>query len=181
MPLSEPTPREPLHTRTIECAGYRRADGLWDFDGRLVDVKEYDFTGRLRGAVKRGEPVHDMSIRLTLDDDFVVRGIEAVTDAAPFACCPEVAPNLASVKGMRVDQGWSLSLRKRLRGVKGCTHLSELLGRMGTVCYQTMLPLRRGRDATEAGPPRLLDTCYAWRADGPLIRDRYPDHYREAD
>ena len=49
MPLSNSTPREPLHTRTIECVGNRRADGLWDIDGRLADVKEYDFTGRLRG------------------------------------------------------------------------------------------------------------------------------------
>ena len=44
-----------------------------------------------------------------------------------------------------------------------------------------MLPLRRDRDATAAAPPRLLDTCYAWRAAGPLIRDRYPDHYTGAD
>ena len=57
MPLSSPVAREPIHTRRIECRGYRRADGLWDIEGHLVDTKAYAFMNRHRGEVKAGEPV----------------------------------------------------------------------------------------------------------------------------
>ena len=47
MPLPDPVPREPLHTRRVECRGYRRADGLWDIEGHLVDTKAYPFANEL--------------------------------------------------------------------------------------------------------------------------------------
>ena len=71
MPLPEPAPREHLHTRQIECRGYRRDDGLWDIEGTLVDTKTYGFFSHARGDVEPGQPVHNMSIRLTIDDDLV--------------------------------------------------------------------------------------------------------------
>ena len=44
MPLPEPgAKREPLHRRTIEIVGYRRADGLYDIEGRLHDRKDVAF------------------------------------------------------------------------------------------------------------------------------------------
>ena len=36
MPLPESALREQLHTRRIECRGYRREDGLWDIEGTLI-------------------------------------------------------------------------------------------------------------------------------------------------
>ena len=74
--LPSPAPRERLHTRRYEFNGYRRADGLWDIEGRMTDVKSYGFDNDYRGRIGPEEPLHDMRIRLTLDDDFVVRDIE---------------------------------------------------------------------------------------------------------
>ena len=70
MPLSPAAPREPLHIRTISCIGYLREDGLWDIEGHLTDTKTYGFTNDHRGQVEAGNPVHDMWIRLTVDNDF---------------------------------------------------------------------------------------------------------------
>ncbi len=191
MPLSEPSEREQIHCRKIECNGYRRADGLWDFDAQLVDTKSYGFDNHWRGAVEAGEPVHEMWIRLTINDDFVIQDIEAASDATPFEICAEAAPNFAMVKGLTVGPGWKARLRKRLGGAEGCTHLLELLGRMGTVCYQTIFSYRhrerqKARESEgqpEKKPdrrnrkPRLLNSCHAWRADGPVVEKYYPDHY----
>ena len=85
MPLSEPAARQPLHNRQYDFRGYRREDGLWDIEGRIVDTKTYAFENQHRGQIEAGTPVHDMQVRLTLDDDFLIRDIEAVTDASPFA------------------------------------------------------------------------------------------------
>ncbi|MCH8218951.1 MAG: DUF2889 domain-containing protein, partial [Planctomycetes bacterium] len=49
MPTSDPAPREALHSRAIDCRGYRRADGLWDIEARMTDSKTYAFSNAYRG------------------------------------------------------------------------------------------------------------------------------------
>jgi hypothetical protein len=181
MPLPEPAAREPIHTRLIDCRGFRRADGLWDIDGRLTDTKTYAFTNRWRGELAPGEPVHDMRIRLTVDANMVVREAHAATEAAPFAVCPEVAPRLGVLVGECIGPGWSRTIRRLVGGNRGCTHLTELLGRMATAAFQTIMPLRaheaeaRGEPLPARPPERLVDSCHAWRVGGPVIAEFYPD------
>jgi len=43
MPLSAPVPRQLLHRRVVQCTGYRREDGLWDIEGRMVDTKGFSY------------------------------------------------------------------------------------------------------------------------------------------
>lgn len=114
MPLSASAPREHLHTREIECRGYRRADGLWDIEAHLTDVKTYAFESDWRGTVEPGTAVHDMWLRLTLDDDLVVRAVEAVTDASPFQVCPEVTPNYQRLIGLSIRPGFMPKARELL-------------------------------------------------------------------
>ena len=77
MPLPNPEPRERLHTRRYEFNGYQRADGLWDIEGRMTDVKSYGFDNDYRGRIEAEEPLHDMRIRLTLD---VPQGVVTLED-----------------------------------------------------------------------------------------------------
>jgi hypothetical protein len=77
MPLPPPGDREKLHSRLYDLSGYRRADGLWDIEGRLTDTKTYDFPNEYRGSIGAGEALHDMWLRLTIDEDFKVHDVEA--------------------------------------------------------------------------------------------------------
>src|SRR3546814_2968671 len=79
-----------------------------------------------------------MSIRLTIDGDFKVHDIEAVTDYSPFTICPNVTPNFKRMIGAEIKLGWTLQVRKALGGVEGCTHLVDLLIAMATVAFQTL-------------------------------------------
>jgi hypothetical protein len=181
MPLSKPAEREHIHTRTVECNGYRRADGLWDIEGRLVDVKTYTFQNKERGDVPPGVPVHEMSVRLTVDDELLIRAVEVVTDYSPFAVCREVAPNFERLVGVRIGAGWRRAVRERVGGVEGCTHIVELLGPVATTAFQTIYPIKNRErpegEASSDGPPRLLNTCHAFRSDGLKVRELWPDHY----
>jgi hypothetical protein len=180
MPLSTPlVEREPLHDRRYDFQGFRRKDGLWDIEGRMVDSKRYSFPNEFRGRIEAGEPLHDMRIRLTLDDRFVVRDIEVSTDAAPFGICPGVTPNFAVVKGLKIRPGWNKRVKELLGGVRGCTHHVEMLGAMATVAFQTMWSqLERSTPETEsAGRPAFLDTCHALAADGPEVKKHWPAFY----
>jgi hypothetical protein len=188
MPLSPPVAREHIHTRVVECRGFRREDGLWDIEGRITDVKTYAFGNHFRGEIPAGTPVHDMRLRLTVDDRLTIHEVEAVTEASPYEVCPNVAPNFARLKGLRIRPGFQAEVRSRLGGTEGCTHLVELLVPVATTAYQTVFPYRerqrREQQKAEGKPrerpsrrPPLLDTCHAFASDGELVKRYWPDFY----
>jgi hypothetical protein len=180
MPLTPPAARQPMHTRQIRCQGFLRADGLWDIEGHLVDTKPYDMPNadRPHGKIAAGEHLHEMWIRLTVDTDLWVRAVEVITDFGPYAVCPSIAPNFQRLVGERIKAGWTQRTRELLGGVQGCTHLVELLGPLATTAFQTIYPVRAKRDsASSTHKPALIDTCHAYRSDGPLVQQKWPEHY----
>lgn len=184
MPLTPSAEREPMHTRTIECRGYRRRDGMWDIEGHLTDVKAYAFENDHRGTIGPGEPLHDMWIRLTVDDALTIRSVEAVTDAAPYGVCPSITPSFQRLVGLAIKPGFTAKVKQLLGGVEGCTHLVDLLGPVATTAFQTVFPvLARERAGTVEGGmapgrrPVLLNTCHAFVSDGDLVRRRWPAFY----
>ena len=181
MPLSPPQPREHMHTRDITCTGYRRADGLWDIEGHLTDTKTYAFTNDERGEVPPGVPVHEMWIRLTVNDALEIKEVEAATDFSPFALCRDVAPNFQRLVGLRIGPGWRKRALEKVGGVEGCTHIVELLAPVATTAFQTIFPIKsRERPAAASSsdkPPRLLNTCHAFRSDGEKVKELWPKFY----
>lgn len=187
MPLPPAAERTHIHTRQVECKGYRRTDGLWDIEGHITDRKTYDFSSEARGEVKAGVPVHEMWLRLTVDETFTVKAVEAVTDYSPYpATCPHIAPDYSKIVGLRIGAGWTKAVKERMGGVQGCTHLTELLGPVATTAFQTIYPIitreaqEKRRAAGDTAPPGkfpLLNTCHAFRADGEVIEKYLPAFY----
>jgi hypothetical protein len=182
MPLSAPVAdREHLHDRRYEFQGFHRKDGLWDIEGRMTDSKTFGFDNDFRGRIEPGEPLHDMRIRLTLDDDFVIHDIEVSTDDAPYVICSDVTPSFAVLKGVKVGPGWNKKLKELVGGVRGCTHHVEMLGAMATVAYQTMWSRAMRDRPPQAAPrrerPSIIDTCHALAADSPVVKRFWPDFY----
>jgi hypothetical protein len=183
MPLSPSVPREHIHSRQIELRGYRREDGLWDIEGHLTDTKTYGFTNEFRGEVEPGTPIHDMWLRLTVDDTLTIRGVEAVTDASPYRICPEITSNFQRLVGLQIKPGFNGKVKQLLGGVEGCTHLVELVGPLATTAFQTIYPWknRQGDKAGRAVPgkrPRLLETCHAFATDSEVVKRLWPEFYR---
>ncbi|MFQ5534484.1 MAG: DUF2889 domain-containing protein [Sphingomonadales bacterium] len=192
MTLSPPKPREHLHTRRVECEGFAREDGLWDIDGRLTDQKTYGFENRWRGAIEAGTPVHDMRVRLTLDNKFIVQDIEVEMAAAPFQCCASPPADFRKLIGLSVGPGWNRRVAELVGGLQGCTHVTEVLGRMAMAAFQT-IPMelyRRAKQAAEGNAenlramltkggrkPYFIDGCHTWRADGETVKEEFPEIY----
>ena len=177
MPLSQPAAREHLHRRKIDCRGYRRQDGLWDIEAHLTDDKTYATKSALRGDLAPGEAIHDLSLRLTLDGDLVVRAVETASDATPYAACPRATENFQTLVGLRIAAGWNREIIARVGGVRGCTHLRELLGVLATVAFQTIFTLRE-KELIESGrKPPMLDSCHAWDSAGAVVKAQYPAWY----
>jgi hypothetical protein len=187
MPLSPPAARSPLHERRLTIDGFEREDGLYDIEGRLVDTKTYAYDSDWHGRVESGTPVHDMSIRLTIDDRLKVHAVEAVTDRSPFPPCHEAAPGYEALVGLTIGPGWMRALRQRVSGTAGCTHITELLGQVATTAFQTMVKKRqeesrkRTVDGVSDRPnsrPMMIGTCHALAADGPVVKQYWPEYYK---
>jgi hypothetical protein len=181
MPLPPPTvSRQDLHLRVIEMRGYAREDGLYDIEGRVVDRKPFDYAITVGPTVAAGQPIHEMWVRLTIDDDFVVRDAVAASDATPYPECRDAAPSLKTMVGARImGGGWTRAVRERLGGAKSCTHLMEILIPMGTAAYQALFGALRsrpvGRDAS--GRPLQIDSCHALASERRVVSIRWPEHY----
>jgi hypothetical protein len=176
--LSAPTARELNHTRRIEIACYTRADGLWDIEGQMVDVRPTAYYD-LEQPRAPNEPIHDMWLRLTIDGDFNVVKSEAAMAAGAYDHCPRVLPNYSRLEGLRIGPGWNKAARERLGGIQGCTHLVEMLAQIASAAMQAVWN-QFSEDDPERGDAlgvATINTCYAYSSDGPLVARKWPEHY----
>ena len=180
MPLPPPTASRTLtHSRRIRFEGYRRADGLWDLEAQLVDVKPQDYF-LSSGTRPAGMPVHDMRVRVTVDRQLNVVAAIASTDGAPYyGYCSDIAPDYAKLVGLNLMHGFRKALKDRLGGTFGCSHMSELVGQLPTVALQTFAS--EVRDNEDRGQkPFQLDRCRALDTHGEVVRRYYPRWHKSA-
>ena len=172
--LAPPVAREPLHTRAIEIRGYKRADGLYDIEGHLVDTKPYDF--KLAAGVRRaGEPVHDMWLRITVDRQLHIVDAQAAMDGMPYVGeCDAIEPAYRKLVGLAIRPGYQQRLKELLGGVRGCTHITELAGMLATAAFQSMAG-QRLQDPDRK--PFQIDRCHALAATGAVVGRYYPKWY----
>lgn len=178
MPLSQPVERDQRHQRRIALDGYRRQDGLFDIEARIIDTKSYSYTEMTGRMVSAGQPVHHMVMRVTIDKAMKVHDVEAVTEVAPYSICSAVTPNFKRLVGLTIGAGWRRNIAQRLGGTEGCTHLVELLMPIATVAFQTVA---EWEDLEPGKKPFQLDGCHAWAADGPITKALLPDFYTGPD
>ena len=180
MNLPPPAPRSHRHTRTITCEGFQREDGLWDIEAHLTDTKTTLHTRHHGGRERQpGEPVHDLWLRVTIDLDLKVHEVEARTDEGPYPVCGDITPNFKALAGLTIGPGWRKGIVERVGGVKGCTHLVELLAPLATTAFQAT---GRARLARSAGKPQTkkpyqLNSCHVYQDDSPAVLERWPQFY----
>ena len=183
MPLSPPASRRHIHTRKVTCQGFLRDDGLWDIEGHITDEKTYGFSNAHRGGIEAGEPIHDMWLRITIDDRLEIQDAEASTEAGPYRTCGDITPAYKVLVGLTIRPGFTKAVRNRLGGVHGCTHVTELLGPMATTAYQTAFASREQKHGPAkprhklTRPPGHLNTCHALATDGEVVREQYPQFF----
>ncbi len=181
MPLSDANARREVHQRTIDMKTYARDDGLYDVEAHLIDRKPFDFPHAGRpDPLPAGEPLHDLWVRVTVDDQYTIRRIEAASDATPFQLCKEAAGTLDVLVGERIAKGWSSLVKERLRGSASCTHLREVLIPLATTLIQGVRSLKGPPSSVldANAKPAALNTCYAYAEHRDVVRMRWPTHFK---
>jgi hypothetical protein len=130
--------RELVHQRRITLNGYVRNDGLFDIEAELTDHKTYPFPSDFRGEVTPDLPVHHMILRITITKERVITAAEAITVTGPYAICPKANEVFDELVGLKIAPGWRRQVQAAIGGRHGCTHITELLGPVATIAYQTL-------------------------------------------
>lgn len=182
MPLSPAVERTASHTRKISYDCFRRADGAWDIDIRLTDVKGFPIQDIERGLLEPGQFVHDISARVTVDTAMNVLSVETSMDAVPYSLCGGGARGAQLLVGANLAKGWRETLNQSLGRTRGCTHLKEMLFGAATAAFQTIsgeAEFRKG-DAAPAGPetnskPFYIDGCYSLSSQRTVVATHFPE------
>lgn len=170
--MSNPIREQLLHTRQVCCRGYRLSDGNWEIEGQMCDLKNFPMANQDRGGmIAVGEPLHDLALSVVIDSSLRVLRVRARTDASPFSQCAAITGAFRALEGLTLTPGFNRQAKDLLGGVKGCTHLLELLGPIATTAYQTLWQSEHGYNGNDpAVSDFLINSCYALAEDGEVVQ-----------
>jgi len=167
---------EKLHTRNIEVTTYDYDEQRMIVEGFLKDDR-FQESHLVTGEKFPSGIIHHMAIRLLLNcSNLLIEDIDVDMISVPREECRETIECLAPIKGLTITKGFTAKVKKMAGGKKGCTHLVELLLTMapaaiqGYVTYQSRKPAVPDPDRANMILQFLVNTCYAWREDGPLAQ-----------
>jgi hypothetical protein len=182
--MTDNVERKELHHRQIDLRFFERSDGLFEVEGRLVDRKTHPFRRVLHDCdTPAGTPLHDIEVRLVVDESLLVHDASATLAASPFGVCRGAADTLAPLKGLRIGAGWNKRVRELLGGAASCTHIVELLGPMATTIHQGLAPQRLAR-MTQPGndaDQSKIDSCYAYASERAVVARLWPNLRKSTD
>lgn len=167
--------RRLVHTRTVRFECFERPDGLWDLDATLLDVKTDPLHIAGERTVPAGEPIHEMGLRLTVDDDLRIRHAGGWIRHMPHAECEQVPASLSRLEGLHIARGWRRHVQAALGGDQGCLHMREVLFSLGTAAIQAIHPALALRSGRKAGhrvaivpASAQVGACLAWSPASPV-------------
>ena len=168
--------RELTHTRRVRYEGYKRKDGLFDIEAHLTDSKSHDL--QMKTGIRRaGQPIHEMWLRVTIDRHLTILDATAVSDAVPYPDgCEHIGPTYRRLIGLNLVRDFRKNVRALFAGVKGCTHITEMLGGLPTAAIQTFAGEVK-EESEDGRKPFQLDQCHALDTTSETVKRWYPKWY----
>jgi hypothetical protein len=164
--------RELVHTRDISLKTYDLGDQMILVEGHLLDNRLREREGE-NDQIPR--VIHNMIVRLKVKGpELIILEAEAEMPHVPMEECRVVMPWIKKLEGMSVVAGFTMKMKDMFGDVKGCNHLTSLIIAMGPEAVQGYLSAYRGRGSAnrstgEEAYKKIINTCYLWREDGPLV------------
>ena len=174
--------RQLKHRRQIDVQVFARGNGLWEVDATLSDVKTR-VAHLSEGPRPAGTPIHDMLLRLVVNErlDIVEAGSE--TRWMPYSSvCDAHGDAYARLVGLNLLNDFRKQLQRRVGGVLGCTHITELSLVLPTAVVQAFAGevIDTRGDTAGASQPFQIDRCHALAGSGEVVRLHYPRWHRPA-
>ena len=147
LPTADPE-RQLSHQRSIEVRVYSRGTGLWEVDATVRDVRSKDATTTTAtGLLPAGQPIHDMLLRVVVDEQFNVIDAGARTEAQPD---PGACENHGDTYGQLVGLDGCHALRSD--GALVATHYPRWYRDPGQAAAATSAPVPKPEPKPESLP-----------------------------
>ena len=169
--------KPPVHERRLEFKTFALEDNRIVVEGWLKDDR---FVPRyhLDGSVSPPGKVHRICVRLLLGGwPLSILDAEAEMPFVPYDECLTTQDTVKKAIGLTITHGYGDEVIERLGGVKGCTHMVQLIIAMGNAAlhgyWSHRLQNRRPLPDTPEEIPELdyvIDSCQLWQKDGPLMQ-----------
>jgi hypothetical protein len=162
-----------IHSRNIEISTYEYDEENIIVEGELKEdllIPIY-----VSGKKRRPHTVHHMVIKMLIDcSSLTIKEIIVEMPGIPYDWCTETSDSLDSIKGLKIAPGFTSKVRKIVGESKKCSHLTTLLLAIapavmqGYWIYNARKP-SGGKVPSGMMENYLIDTCWVWRKDGPLV------------
>ena len=159
----------PVHVRTIGMEARQVGDHELEVRGTLVDERPQ--AGSRWFSREDAREIHNMTVTLRVSyPDFTITHISAEMTTHPYTICPEAIPPVTELVGLSIARGFNRAVHERIGREKGCAHLTALILAMAPVVKQGAGAAFRGEKRSPTGSDDFwfIDTCQAWRENGPL-------------
>ena len=167
----------PVHERLMEFRTYPLEGDRLIIEGRLKDerlTKGYHWDG----SEHPPDIVHHICVRLLIGGwPISILDAEAEMEEVPHELCAEMSEAVKKIVGLTIASGYSGQVRRRLGGIRGCSHMTHLIVAMGPAALHGYWAhqSRRRRPVPRSleefpGLAYVVNSCALWKKDGPLIR-----------
>ena len=168
---------EKIHNRNLDISSYLVDDQHILIAGELKE-KNLITVYKRSGEVIEPNIFHHMHIELLIKvSELKIADIHVKIPGAPHDdLCREMENSLDAIKGLVIAPGFTSKVKKIAGGIKGCVHLTTLLLSMAPAAlqgYWIFEARKEKRDDVSSFDIEkyLINTCWAWRKDGPLARE----------
>lgn len=175
MEVRETKEMDKLHTRNMTVSTYLYDEQRMIVEGTMTDERFHDYH-TVAGEVMPVGTFHHMTLRLLVNAaSLLIEDVTVEMKAVPDKVCLETAGCLNGIKGLSIAKGFTLKVKKLAGGRLGCTHLMELLLVMapaafqGRIMYGGRKPAAFNLERARTTLSHLVDTCHAWRQEGPFV------------
>ena len=168
---------EKIHNRNLDISSYVVDDEHLLITGKFNErtlVPIYDKTGEFTDPYV----FHHMQIQMLVKwSELKIVDIKAkIPDAPHDDDCKQMENSLDQIKGLVIAPGFTSKVKQIAGGTKGCVHLTTLLLSMAPAVlqgYWIFIARDKGRkDHSEFDiGDYLIDTCWAWRKEGPVAEN----------
>jgi hypothetical protein len=164
--------KELVHSREISIRAFDLGDHSILVEGSLIDHRYRPWPDE---ASEMPKLVHHMMIRLKVKGPrMFIEQAEATMPHHPREECPVVLPWIKDLEGLSITQGFTMKVKKAIGGTRGCAHLTSLVTAMGPAAVQGYWSAygveRERRSLDDEAARNIINTCYLWREDGPLVK-----------
>ena len=170
-----------IHNRNLDVSSYVVDDDHLLITGELKERNLITIYIRT-GEVVEPNVFHHMQIQLLVKtSELKIVDLHVKIPGAPHDdLCREMENSLDEIKGLVIAPGFTSKVKKIAGGIKGCVHLTTLLLSMAPAALQGywIFEAREKHENKEQSfdiEKYLIDTCWAWRKEGPLANSLEPE------